>query len=404
MDNHYSTRTNGGGQSHDDCTSSPIASKTSKSPEFHPLAGVDPLIDGASDDDLSIPTCLRREIATTEVTTPEAGGVNPNDALDEHTAVIRNLGKRVVDDVIEIGRRLTECRKIVGHGNWLPWLEREFGWSDRTALNFTQVYEMSVKSETISDLKLPLSVLYRLAAPQAEEARKEVTERAEAGEKIFQADVIEAITRRKASPPAALTTNPTEPESTSGVDAEASAEAQQGNLAGNSATEDDHNVGDGDDRHDDNHAGDRDDRPATKPRTRRSSEQIQKDRAGNAASLICTTISAALDAGLSDALVDCLLTKHTDDLVEIARHPKFNTIFNAIVAGVTAELGGNEPAPDRESEVRLIGLQSENEELRARIAKLEAALVPAPAVAAPPDLASIYARDQKTIPPSRSRA
>jgi hypothetical protein len=175
-------------------------------------------------------------------------------------------------------------------------------------------------------------------------------------------------------------------------------EPRQENLAGNSTTEDAHNVGDGDDwhddagdgdgddqhddnragdgddRHDDNHAGDGDDRPATKPRTRRSSEQIQKDRAGDAASFICTTILAALDAGLSDALVDCPLTKHTDDLVEIARHPKFNTIFNAVVAGVMAKLGGgNEPVPDRESKIRLIGLQSENEDLRARIAELEAA-------------------------------
>jgi hypothetical protein len=26
--------------------------------------------------------------------------------------------------VIEIGRRLTECKEIVGHGYWLSWLDR----------------------------------------------------------------------------------------------------------------------------------------------------------------------------------------------------------------------------------------------------------------------------------------
>jgi hypothetical protein len=25
-------------------------------------------------------------------------------------------------------------KEICGHGNWLPWLHREFGWTDRHAL------------------------------------------------------------------------------------------------------------------------------------------------------------------------------------------------------------------------------------------------------------------------------
>jgi hypothetical protein len=51
-----------------------------------------------------------------------------NPTLVEHAAAIRALGKRVVTDVIEIGARLTECKRIAGHGSWLPWLNREFGW------------------------------------------------------------------------------------------------------------------------------------------------------------------------------------------------------------------------------------------------------------------------------------
>ena len=30
-------------------------------------------------------------------------------------------------------------KRICGHGNWLPWLEREFGWSRQTADNFIDV-------------------------------------------------------------------------------------------------------------------------------------------------------------------------------------------------------------------------------------------------------------------------
>jgi ParB-like chromosome segregation protein Spo0J len=117
---------------------------------------------------------------------------------------------------------------------------------------------------------------------------------------------------------------------------------------------------------------------AKEPRTRRSKQQKLRDAAAVtasflcgddavlAASFLCNTIELALD---EDAIIDCLLTKDFDRTTEIVRHPK----FKALAAAVTAKLGGNEPTSDRESGIRLIGLQSENEELRARIAELEAA-------------------------------
>jgi hypothetical protein len=78
--------------------------------------------------------------------------------LAENANVIRTLGRRTAEGVIEIGRRLTESKRLCGHGNWLPWLEREFGWGkDQTARNFMQVYEMSLNSQGVGDLSLPLS-------------------------------------------------------------------------------------------------------------------------------------------------------------------------------------------------------------------------------------------------------
>jgi hypothetical protein len=113
--------------------------------------------------------------------------------LDARAERIRALAKRVIADVIEIGRLLAECKERCGHGNWLPWLEREFGWTDRTALNFMRVHEWSLKSETVSDLDLPMRSLYLLAAPSTPEAaRAEVIARAEAGERLHQ-DEVKAI-------------------------------------------------------------------------------------------------------------------------------------------------------------------------------------------------------------------
>src|ERR1700704_5161966 len=61
----------------------------------------------------------------------------------------------VVGDIIEIGRRLSAAKGIAGHGGWLPWLEREFGWSDDTAINYMNVAALDTKSRTVRDLDLP---------------------------------------------------------------------------------------------------------------------------------------------------------------------------------------------------------------------------------------------------------
>jgi hypothetical protein len=118
--------------------------------------------------------------------------------LAENAEEIRKLGKRAVCDVTEIGHRLGEMKKICGHGNWLPWLQREFGWTDRHALNYIRVYELSLKSENFSDLGIPVSALYLLAAPSTPpEAVDEVIERAKSGERQAHAEIKGTIDKIK---------------------------------------------------------------------------------------------------------------------------------------------------------------------------------------------------------------
>jgi len=96
----------------------------------------------------------------------------------------------VVGDVIEIGRRLSECKRICGHGNWLPWLKREFGWSEDTAERFIQVSALSNQIPQVAEFRLPISALYRFAAPSTPEtARTEIIERAQSGEMISFSEV-----------------------------------------------------------------------------------------------------------------------------------------------------------------------------------------------------------------------
>jgi hypothetical protein len=123
--------------------------------------------------------------------------------LAEHAEAIRHLGKQMVADAIEIGLRLSECKQLLGHGNWLPWLDHEFQWSERTALNFMRIHELSLKSANVADLDLPASALYLLAAPSTPEAvRADILARADAGEAFSVADVRRAIGRERSTKPA----------------------------------------------------------------------------------------------------------------------------------------------------------------------------------------------------------
>jgi hypothetical protein len=123
--------------------------------------------------------------------------------LRDHAIAIRDLRKRTAEHIIEIGLHLVECKKILGHGNFVAWIEEEFGWGIKTAQRFINIHEFAEsKNDKLSLLNLPLSSLYLLAAPSTpEKVRDEVMARAEAGEQISVAGVKQAIAEAK--PPAA---------------------------------------------------------------------------------------------------------------------------------------------------------------------------------------------------------
>ena len=106
--------------------------------------------------------------------------------LNRSAVQIRYLGRRAAQDIVEIGKLLTMCKTTLDHGEWLPWIEREFGWSDRTARNFMNVHRMlASKSEIISDLNIDATALYALAAKSTPNSvREQILARARQGEHI----------------------------------------------------------------------------------------------------------------------------------------------------------------------------------------------------------------------------
>ncbi len=115
---------------------------------------------------------------------------------------IRERVKKTVEDIIEVGNDLLAVKDALPHGQFLPWIKAEFGWSERTAQNFMSVAEQ-FKSAKIADLPIQPSAAYLLAAPSVpDEARQKAVEKAEAGEEITFAAAKEIVAeaRKKKRP------------------------------------------------------------------------------------------------------------------------------------------------------------------------------------------------------------
>ena len=121
--------------------------------------------------------------------------------LQTKTAEIRILVKQTAQGVIDIGQRLLEVRDRLEHGQFLHWIETEFGWKKSTAYNLINV---ASNFQPVGNFDFSPKVLYLLAAPSVpEEARQEALCLAESGEKITPAKAQEIIAKHKAEAEAA---------------------------------------------------------------------------------------------------------------------------------------------------------------------------------------------------------
>lgn len=104
---------------------------------------------------------------------------------------------------IEIGRRLTEAKEMLEHGAWLPWLEKETDFSERSAQNYMRVFReygaaqqslFGTEANTQALADLPITkALSLLAVP--EEERESFAAEVHA-EKISTRELEEAIRER----------------------------------------------------------------------------------------------------------------------------------------------------------------------------------------------------------------
>src|SRR5665213_3095606 len=90
--------------------------------------------------------------------------VNKSQALIERSIALSEINKRhaeiikaartSLDNAIRIGELLSETKSGLKHGEWLPWLQSNLTFSDRTARNYMRCYDERerLKAETISNL------------------------------------------------------------------------------------------------------------------------------------------------------------------------------------------------------------------------------------------------------------
>ena len=104
--------------------------------------------------------------------------------VEQRTTEIKSLMRRTVQDIIEIGQKLTDVKAKLGHGNFIKWLKYEFEWQERSARNFMRVADV-FKSAKFADLDIAASALYLLAAPSIpEQVRQTALGLANEGETI----------------------------------------------------------------------------------------------------------------------------------------------------------------------------------------------------------------------------
>jgi hypothetical protein len=99
-------------------------------------------------------------------------------ALDRITAQLRTMLRYETADIIRIGDLLIEAHKHLGHGEWMPWLAKNFDMSYSTAANYMKAAEYVERQKQICNVanldSLSPTVLYRLAAGDIYNEQEEV--------------------------------------------------------------------------------------------------------------------------------------------------------------------------------------------------------------------------------------
>ena len=96
--------------------------------------------------------------------------------IDIHNEITGNL-KNSLELAIEAGKLLTNIKATLQHGEFIPWIEANMPFTDRTARNYMNLYENKdkLKTESVSDL----NGAYKLLKPPEKSSNDDLIDLAE---------------------------------------------------------------------------------------------------------------------------------------------------------------------------------------------------------------------------------
>lgn len=83
------------------------------------------------------------------------GQADPAEATRDIAAVtceILHLKQELARNIVDIGLRLIEAKEMLSHGEWLPWLEAQAQFSEKTAQNYMRVAREFPNPQLVADL------------------------------------------------------------------------------------------------------------------------------------------------------------------------------------------------------------------------------------------------------------
>lgn len=106
---------------------------------------------------------------------------------------ISGILKMSVSKAIKIGELLSEQKKELAHGEFLPWLEKNVSISERSARNYMKMFEYKTKTATVADL----SSAYRLVEDIENQKRVERVIADPQKESEYQKRLAESFTKKQ---------------------------------------------------------------------------------------------------------------------------------------------------------------------------------------------------------------
>lgn len=97
--------------------------------------------------------------------------------LNQIVSEIKFFENQAVVSYWEIGKRLSQAKEQVGHGEWIPWIEENLNYTRQTASSLIRVYESYPNGNT--SLHLNFSKVLALTSIKDEEERQEFIEKHE---------------------------------------------------------------------------------------------------------------------------------------------------------------------------------------------------------------------------------